>query len=525
MSLWLVYLAVLLITAAEGGMNTILPPYLDAAHYSVELIGIVTALFALLSLFSRLPSGALYTGARARRLIVAFTLLYVLSTATFGLGTNALLIFPLTILHGFAFGAVTTIMLPVAIQLRTHDSTASHGARMGWYTAALSAGYALGYSLSGRLADQFGFPLTFLTIGLLPVAAIALVAMLPPLGTNEPPSASTRPRTKLGWRQVKTMFATASPTLLFATLIVFYINFLDDGFGTFFPLFGLGIGLTLSLIGDLRGLKSAIGILLRAFSGNLFRLVNYRWLNHLLVVGWSLVVFFLPDIKSESAFVLAFLFMGVARSLSRVTSATLMAEEKAHDAAGIGMASGIYNMGLDVGSLTGPLIAGFVARAVGIPTMMRIIPLMMVAIYFSALVWLNRATAVGRRATASLSGTVRSGRGEARGFTQLEWVRAQFIAKLGFEPYPGTLNLETEDGAASLAAGAARAIVIEPAPHFCAARCYRVQLNGCVDAVWIVPEIADYPNGQVELIAPVSLRHVLNLKDGAVVTMKLIGDV
>jgi|GEM_PF-194708 len=526
LSLWLLYLSVLLITTAEGGMNTILPPYLDAAHYSVELIGIVTALFALLSLASRLPAGALYAGSRARRLIVAFTALYILSTSTFGISSNAFLIFPLTIIHGFAFGAVTTIMLPVAIQLRTRGSTASHGARMGWYTAALSAGYALGNTFSGRLADWFGFSFAFIAMGLLPLGTIALTLALPPIESGTSVGSAASAKSQLGWRQIGVLFSSASPMLLFATLIAFYINFLDDGFGTFFPLFGLGIGLTLSTIGDLRSLKSATGIVIRAFSGNLFRFINYRWLNHALVLGWSLVVFFLPDMRADWVFIAAFIFMGLARSLSRVTSATIVAEEKAHDAAGIGMASGIYNMGLDLGSLAGPLIAGFVARAVGIPTMMRVIPIMLVAIYFGALVWLNRATQVGPRrgAAKNLSGIVRSGRGEARGFTQLDWVRAQFIAKLGFEPYPGTLNLETSDGAASQVARSARGIIIEPAPNFCAARCYRVKLNGRVDAVWIVPEVADYPRGQMEFVAPVSLRDALNLKDGAVVTFQFTGD-
>lgn len=521
--LWQVYLAVLLITTAEGGVNTILPPYLDAAQYSVELIGIVSALFAFLSLASRLPVGALYSGARARQLMIASAVLFILGTAPIGLSASPWLVYPLAIVHGFAFGAITTLMFPLAIQLHSGNAKTSQGARMGWYTAALSAGYALGNTFSGRMVDAFGFSVAFFALGLLPLGTIALALNLPPISNVS--AQPQRAAAKLGRQSIGVMFTSASPMLLFATLIAFYINFLDDGFGTFFPLFGLGIGLTLSTIGDLRSLKSATGIVIRAFSGNLFRFIDYRWLNHALVVGWSLVVFFLPDMKADWVFIAAFIFMGFARSLSRVTSATIVAEEKAHDAASIGIASGIYNMGLDAGALTGPLIAGFVAHAVGIPTMMRIIPIMMVAIYFGALVWLNRATATRRGAVISLSGIVRSGQGEAREFTQLDWVRAQFIAKLGFEPYPGTLNLETSDGAAPAALRTARGIIIEPAPSFCAARCYRVKLNGRVDAVWIVPEVADYPHGQVELIAPISLREALGLKDGTVVTVDLIGDV
>jgi CTP-dependent riboflavin kinase len=119
---------------------------------------------------------------------------------------------------------------------------------------------------------------------------------------------------------------------------------------------------------------------------------------------------------------------------------------------------------------------------------------------------------------------VREGKGEAREFTQLSWVLEQIRVKLGFDTYPGTLNLETTDDSAFEALRSARGIVIEPAPGFCAARCYRVRLNGEVDAAWIVPDVEGYPANQVELIAPVSLRDTLHLKDGNIVTVELVGD-
>lgn len=119
---------------------------------------------------------------------------------------------------------------------------------------------------------------------------------------------------------------------------------------------------------------------------------------------------------------------------------------------------------------------------------------------------------------SEIRGIVREGRGEGRKFTQLDWVRRQTRAKLGFDPYPGTLNLVTTDRAA-LDASAARAIVIEPEPGFCVARCYRVRVNGRVDAAWIVPEVVGYPSDQVELIAAVSLRDALGLKDGDAVVV------
>ncbi len=123
-----------------------------------------------------------------------------------------------------------------------------------------------------------------------------------------------------------------------------------------------------------------------------------------------------------------------------------------------------------------------------------------------------------------IRGVVREGKGEARKFTQLSWVLEQIRDKLGFDTYPGTLNLETTDDSALEALRATSGIAIEPAPGFCAARCYRVRLNGQVDAVWIVPEVEGYPADQIELIAGVSLRDTLHLKDGNIVTVEPAGD-
>ena len=41
-----------------------------------------------------------------------------------------------------------------------------------------------------------------------------------------------------------------------------------------------------------------------------------------------------------------------------------------------------------------------------------------------------------------LTGEIVSGAREAVFFTQLDWVQEQCKTKLGFKPYPGTLNLE-----------------------------------------------------------------------------------
>lgn len=127
-------------------------------------------------------------------------------------------------------------------------------------------------------------------------------------------------------------------------------------------------------------------------------------------------------------------------------------------------------------------------------------------------------------ADAWLRGRVVSGKGEAAGFTNLPWVREQTKSKLGFSPYPGTLNIQIES-AEDLATWAAirgrDGIPLEPKPGFCAARCYPVSVEGQAAGAIIYPLVPNYPSDVVEVVAPVSLRQTIAVADGSPLTLAL----
>ena len=120
-----------------------------------------------------------------------------------------------------------------------------------------------------------------------------------------------------------------------------------------------------------------------------------------------------------------------------------------------------------------------------------------------------------------VSGRVASGLGEGASFTRLPWARAEFLAKLGIDPFPGTLNLALDDRTAWRQQRTRPGVVIRaPDPSWCNARAYRVRVAGRLDAAVVVPEIAGYPEDRIEIIAEVSLRDALGLRDGDVVTIE-----
>jgi CTP-dependent riboflavin kinase len=120
-----------------------------------------------------------------------------------------------------------------------------------------------------------------------------------------------------------------------------------------------------------------------------------------------------------------------------------------------------------------------------------------------------------------VTGRVASGQGEGAMFTRLPWARAAFVAQLGIDPFPGTLNLAPTDRAAWRLQRAQPGIVIEaPDPSWCNARAYEVRIAGRIAGAVVVPEIAGYPEDKIEIIAAVGLRAELGISDGDVVALE-----
>jgi riboflavin kinase len=119
-----------------------------------------------------------------------------------------------------------------------------------------------------------------------------------------------------------------------------------------------------------------------------------------------------------------------------------------------------------------------------------------------------------------LVGNVFSGQGEGKNFLELPWVKQQIKEKLGFTPYPGTLNLLLSEKSAK------RIKLLETAPSIkvCSAKGYcngRLikALTETLECAIVIPEVVGYPKNVLEIIAPVNLKEALKLEDGSQVTV------
>jgi len=315
---------------------------------------------------------------------VLWLVVFTVATSGFALaGGSAPVIVVLTVLHGYAFGAVGTINLAATIDLTGGQRA---GATMGWYTAAISTGYAIGAFLGGALADNFGIPFALAVLGALPALSAPFVLRLPAI--EAPPHEIPR---EAGLRGLLSAHLKVDPRVWLAFVIVLYINVISDAIDSFFALFALAVGLPLAASGALKGMKSAAATFIRFISGGVFRYVDHRTVNFWGVVLMALSTFLIPVLPTFVVLFVLFAVNGVCRGLLRVTSAATVAEVRAegHD---VGIASGVYNAGLDVGAIIGPAIGGVLGDAFGLGAMFQMIAVASFALYFAVAL----ATARGR---------------------------------------------------------------------------------------------------------------------------------
>ena len=122
-----------------------------------------------------------------------------------------------------------------------------------------------------------------------------------------------------------------------------------------------------------------------------------------------------------------------------------------------------------------------------------------------------------------LNGKVVSGVRKAVYFTQLDWVQEQCMEKLGFRPYPGTLNVEISEESLPIIEALQKEQGIElnpPDTEFCAARAMLLSV-GSVSGAIIIPaeDVRVHGKNIVEVISPLRLKDALQVKDGDSLTL------
>ena len=128
----------------------------------------------------------------------------------------------------------------------------------------------------------------------------------------------------------------------------------------------------------------------------------------------------------------------------------------------------------------------------------------------------------------TVQGKIVSGVRKAAFFTQLDWVQDQCGEKLGFKPYPGTLNLEIDAQTLSAIEALQKnddGVCLTPSdPQFCEAMVWPVSIGDFPGGL-IAPSEDVRVHGKhiIEILAPVNLKESLHVNDGDTLAVELKG--
>ncbi len=124
-----------------------------------------------------------------------------------------------------------------------------------------------------------------------------------------------------------------------------------------------------------------------------------------------------------------------------------------------------------------------------------------------------------------IEGKVFTGVGEGAYYMRQEGYRKQFKKKLGFDPYPGTLNLRVATCMVEeLAVRAGTRIEGFQTGNrsFGGGRCYEVRISPDAPAAVFLPDRTHYPDDVLEVVSPEHLRTRLGLRDGDIVCLTVL---
>jgi len=123
----------------------------------------------------------------------------------------------------------------------------------------------------------------------------------------------------------------------------------------------------------------------------------------------------------------------------------------------------------------------------------------------------------------TLEGRVISGMGEGAYYMSLEGYREQFRQKLGYTPFPGTLNIKLSD---PVSIRSRRDLSTYPSVFIDGfsdnlrtygwVKCYPVEINNkhVENAALLVLERTHYDDNTIEIIAPISIKESTKIKNG-----------
>jgi MFS family permease len=349
------FLAIFSSMLGIGIIVPLLPIYAEDLGAKGLSIGIIFSGFSLTrAIFS--PVAGRISDRWGRKIPIAMGLLfygivsicYIFSTTVIDL-----------ILIRFAQGFSAAFIIPLAMAYIGEISpSGKEGSYIGLFTVSLFAGFGFGPILGGALMDRIGIISNFYTMsGLCLIAFILVVIWLPELHYEEK---------EIKWEINKSYFdLLRNPVVIGLFLYRFTMAYCRGILMTFLPLFAHdSIGMSGFEVGIVISANVLLNSFLQAPSGRLADRYDRKRLIFFGALSFIISLFLITHTLTFLQVFIISIAMGISGAVSLpAASAIAIQEGKRY---GMGTVMGIYDMGMSIGLVFGPVTGGLIADLIGI---------------------------------------------------------------------------------------------------------------------------------------------------------------
>ncbi|MEA2102998.1 MAG: MFS transporter [Thermodesulfobacteriota bacterium] len=340
-----------------GILLPILPIYARDMGASGAMLGIIFSSFAVTMAISNPIVGRISDRFGYKRILAAglglhvpVMLLYVYASAPWHL-------ICIRLVEGILSAMVETVAMAYVGSIAPKDREGSY---MGIFNTFLFMGFGIGPLVGGYLADAYTIHMPFYaTAGFLFLAFCMVMSALP-----SDDSSDVRPDSRPGVQRIAFKDVWGSNLIKGMLFFSLVLALGESGLMTFLPI----------LVSDAQISTTRIGILTSAImiSAGIFQYPFGRLANHvnkvfLVITGVlivAVVLAFVPLCTTFNAFLFLSVVGGIGTAMSNPAAMAILVRESKDT--GLGFILGLYNLGMGIGMIAGPILAGVTMDTLGI---------------------------------------------------------------------------------------------------------------------------------------------------------------
>jgi len=334
--------------------NSLIAIYANHLGAPASIIGLVASSFAISSILFRFVSAPIMDTYNRKYLVVFAALMLAVAFGGFSIATNIPTILGFRMVQGCGMAFGNACCLVMVADMLPKDK---YNSGLGYYSLAQVICGAIGPSVGLELVDRFGFQVTYTITACIMLLAAFLICLL-----------------KTNFKRTKKLKLTFNNIIAKETFLPVGVNFImmlgGGGIGSFLFIYAREQGVT-GNIGLYFTVSAVTMLLTRPFMGKLTDKFGIVVMAIPAVIGSVTSMIIISNATTLTAFLIASGISAFGGGALHPAIQALTMKSVTNDRRGA--ASSTNYIGMDLGQLLGPVIAGQLAQAFGYAMMWRLL--------------------------------------------------------------------------------------------------------------------------------------------------------